>query len=296
MTDGADLADVVLRVSGVNVIVDGTTILHDVHWTVRRQQRWIVLGPNGAGKTSLLRLAALYLHPSKGEVEVLGHRLGQVDVRTLRRHIGLVSPAFADMLRQGVSAVEVVMTAREAALETWWHSYNASDHAAALALLARMGVVGLADRRFGALSSGERQRVLLARSLWGDPGLVLYDEPTAGLDLGAREELLDGLAGLAHDASTPPIVLVTHHVEEIPQGFTHALLLGDSTIVAAGPLHEVLTGDALSELFGLPLQLEQQDGRYTARSVTHRATRLRPARSVAATPSWSRGRRHPAPE
>lgn len=296
MTDGAEVTDVVLRVSGVSVSVDGTTILHGVHWTVRQQQRWIVLGPNGAGKTTLLRLAALYLYPSRGEVEVLGHRLGQVDMRMLRRHIGLVSPAFADMLREGVTAVEVVMTAREAALETWWHSYNASDHATALALLDRMGVVEVADRRFGALSSGERQRVLLARSLWGDPGLVLYDEPTAGLDLGAREDLLDRLGGLAHDTSTPPIVLVTHHVEEIPQGFTHALLVGHGTIMAAGPLHEVLTADALSELFGVPLQLEQREGRYSARSgISHRATQLPPVGSVATAASWSRGRHRPAP-
>jgi iron complex transport system ATP-binding protein len=159
------------------------------------------------------------------------------------------------------------MSAREAALETWWHDYGDEDRRVAHALLDRLGIADLADRAFGALSSGERQRVLLARSLWGAPGLVLYDEPTAGLDLGAREDLLARLAGLARDPATPPIVLVTHHVEEIPEGFTHALLVGDGRIAAAGPIGQVLTGEALSDLFGLPLALDRRGGRYAARAL-----------------------------
>jgi iron complex transport system ATP-binding protein len=262
--------DVALRLAGVRVVIDGTTILRDVDWTVRSPDRWVVLGPNGAGKTTLFRLASLYLHPSSGTVDVLGHRLGRVDVRRLRTRIGLVSPAFAGMLRDAVTAVEVVMSAREAALETWWHEYGEKDRAAALVLLDRMGVADLADRTFGALSSGERQRVLLARSLWGAPGLVLYDEPTAGLDLGAREDLLTRLTGLARDPETPALVLVTHHVEEIPEGFTHALLVGDGRIVSAGPIHQVLTAEALSDLYGLPLRLDYHQGRYAARAVTSR--------------------------
>jgi iron complex transport system ATP-binding protein len=256
-----------LRLAGVNVVIDRTPILRDVDWTVTAPQRWVVLGPNGAGKTTLLRLASLYLHPSTGTVEVLGQTLGRTDVRRLRTRIGLVSPAFAGMLRNEVAAVEVVMSAREAALETWWHTYEEKDRAAALALLDRMGVAGLAERTFGALSSGERQRVLLARSLWGDPGLVLYDEPTAGLDLGSREDLIARMADLALDATTPPLILVTHHVEEIPPGFTHALLVGDGRIAAQGPIGSVLTADALSDLFGLPLDLDHHDGRYAARAV-----------------------------
>jgi iron complex transport system ATP-binding protein len=259
-------ADVALRLAGVDLSVESTPILRDVDWTVRQGERWVVLGPNGAGKTTLLRLAALYLHPSRGVVDVLGHRLGRVDVRRLRTRIGLVSPAFATMLRDGVTSVEVVMSAREAALETWWHEYGDADRTAARTLLDRFGVAELADRRFGALSSGERQRVLLARSLWGSPGLVLYDEPTAGLDLGAREDLLARLASLARDPATPAVILVTHHVEEIPAGFTHALLVGDGRIAAAGPIDEVLSGPALSNLFGLPLRLDRQDSRYAARS------------------------------
>jgi iron complex transport system ATP-binding protein len=258
---------VALRLAGVSVERPPATLLADVDWTVRAGERWVVLGPNGSGKTSLMRVASLYLHPSRGEVEVLGHPLGRVDVRRLRRRIGLVSPSFADLLRPGITAAEAVMTAREAALETWWHTYGPADRRTAVGLLERTGAGALADRTFGTLSSGERQRVLLARSLWGDPGLVLLDEPTAGLDLGAREDLVGRLAHLAGDGTTPPTVLVTHHVEEIPPGFTHALLLRRGRALAAGPLDRVLTADALSDTFGLRLALDRRDGRFTARAV-----------------------------
>jgi iron complex transport system ATP-binding protein len=255
-----------LRLDGVSVVRPPTTLVDDVSWTVRPGERWVILGPNGSGKTTLVRIASLYLHPSAGTVDVLGERLGRVDVRRLRRRIGLVSPALADMLRPEITAVEAVVSAREAALETWWHTYGPDDLAAARALLARMGAGALAERAFGTLSSGERQRVLLARSLWGDPGLVLLDEPTAGLDLGAREQLVERLGHLADDASTPPTVLVTHHVEEIPPRFTHALLLRAGRVVRAGPLDDALTEATLSETFGLPLALDRRNGRYTARA------------------------------
>jgi iron complex transport system ATP-binding protein len=258
---------VALRLAGVRVVRGGRALLDAVDWTVRAGQRWVVLGPNGSGKTTLLRVASLYLHPSGGQVEVLGERLGRVDVRRHRARIGLVSPALADLLRPDVAAVDVVMAAREAALETWWHTYGPEDRAAALALLDRLGAGSLADRAFGTLSSGERQRVLLARSLWGEPGLVLLDEPTAGLDLGAREDLVGRLAALADDPTTPPTVLVTHHVEEIPAGFTHALLLRDGRVRGQGPIDEVLTAPALSAVFGLPLALDRRAGRFAARAV-----------------------------
>jgi iron complex transport system ATP-binding protein len=260
------LDEAALQLSDVSVVRPPAVLLDRVSWTVRPGERWVVLGPNGSGKTTLLRLAALYLHPSSGTVDVLGHRFGRVDVRRLRTRIGFVSPAFADMLRPEVSALEAVMSAREAALETWWHTYGPDDLAAARALLARTGAAALSERTFGTLSSGERQRVLLARSLWGDPGLVLLDEPTAGLDLGAREDLVQRLAHLADDAVTPPTVLVTHHVEEIPPGFTHALLLRDGRVVAAGPIDRVLDAAALSATFGLALQLDRRDGRFAARA------------------------------
>ncbi|HEX6567593.1 MAG TPA: ATP-binding cassette domain-containing protein [Acidimicrobiales bacterium] len=258
--------DAVLRLAGVAVVRPPATLLAGVDWTVRTGERWVVLGPNGSGKTTLLRVASLYLHPSSGTVEVLGRRLGRVDVRRLRTRIGLVSPAFADLLRPDVTAADAVMSAREAALETWWHTYGPDDRAAAEGLLERTGAAALADRTFGTLSSGERQRVLLARSLWGEPGLVLLDEPTAGLDLGAREDLVARLAHLADDAATPPTVLVTHHVEEIPRGFTHALLLRGGRVLAAGGIDDVMTAAALSDVFGLPLDLDRVNGRYAARA------------------------------
>jgi iron complex transport system ATP-binding protein len=259
--------------SGVGLVRGDTTILDGVDWTVRPDERWVVLGPNGSGKTTLLRIASLYLHPSRGEVEVLGHRLGRVDVRRLRTEIGLVSPALAGLLRDEVPAIDVVMAAREAALETWWHHYGDEDRSHALDLLDRVGAAHTAERAFGALSSGERQRVLVARSLWGDPGLVLLDEPTAGLDLGAREEMVVRLQALADDPNMPPTVLVTHHVEEIPAGFTHGLLLRSGRVVAQGPIDSVVTAQALTEAFGLPLAVDRRDGRYAARAVA-------PVRSV----------------
>jgi iron complex transport system ATP-binding protein len=269
--EGHGLApEVALRLTRVGVVRPPATLLEAVDWTVRVGQRWVVLGPNGSGKTTLLRVASLYLHPSSGSVEVLGHRLGRVDVRRLRTRIGLAGPALHDMLRPDITALDVVMSAREAALETWWHTYGPDDRAHAVGLLERTGSAALAPRAFGTLSSGERQRVLIARSLWGHPGLVLLDEPTAGLDLGAREDLVARLGRLADDPATPPTVLVTHHVEEVPPGFTHALLLRRGRVLAAGAIGDVLTAEALSAAFGLALEVDRRDGRYTARAVTER--------------------------
>jgi iron complex transport system ATP-binding protein len=223
-----------------------------------------VLGANGSGKTTLLRIASLYLHPSSGRVEVLGEVLGRVDVRAHRRRIGIVSSGFADLLRPSIEAVDVVMTAKNAALEPWWHTYDDSDRRRAVELLSRFGCAPLADHAFSTLSSGERQRVQLARSLMAEPGLLLLDEPAAGLDLGGREDLVGRLSQLARDQAAPPIVLVTHHVDEIPQGFTHLLLVKDGRALASGPLEDTLTGGALSDCFGLPLSVEQRGGRYSA--------------------------------
>jgi len=252
----------VLRLSGVRLARDGQVILDGVDWCVQAGERWVVLGPNGSGKTSLVRIASLWLHPSAGEVEVAGGVLGRVDVRRHRARIAVVSAAMADLLRPGISALDVVLTAKHAALETWWHHYDDADRTAAATALARAGVEHLAGRTFGTLSSGERQRVLLARALATDPALVLLDEPMAGLDLGAREDLVAQLAGLAADPGAPPLVLVTHHVDELPAGFTHALLLASGRVRAAGPLGEVLTEGALSATFGRPLRLERRHGRW----------------------------------
>ncbi len=242
-------------------------ILDDVSWRVDARERWVVLGPNGSGKTTLIRIASLWLHPSSGEVWVLGERLGRVDVRRHRSRIGLASAGLAADLRPGLTAAEVVVTARHGALEPWWHAYDDADRARAAELLGRLGVGDRAGQAFGTLSSGERQRVLVARTLMTDPGLLLLDEPTAGLDVGGREELLVSMAVLAADPGTPPIVLVTHHLEEIPPGFTHGLLLREGRVLAAGPLGDVLSDERLGEAFGVPLRVEHDGAtdRWSAR-------------------------------
>ena len=258
------VAPAVLALRDVSLVREGRAILDRVSWTVRAGERWVVLGRNGSGKTSLVRLASLYLHPSSGELEVLGQVLGRTDVRELRKRIGVASSSFSQQLRPQLSALEVVMTGKHAALEPWWHRYDDADRARARTQLDRLGVGPLAGRELGTLSSGEQQRVLLARTRMTEPGLVLLDEPTAGLDLAGREELVASLAALADDPTAPPVVQVTHHVDEIPPGFTHALLLRRGTVLAAGPLVETLTADALSACFELALVLERRGRRYGA--------------------------------
>ncbi len=255
-----------LELAGVGVVRGDRQILTGVDWTVRDGERWVVLGLNGSGKTTLVRIASLYLHPSAGRVTVLDETLGRTDVRVLRRRIGFSSAGFADLLRPDVTATDVVVTAKNAALEPWWHEYSDEDRDRAVQLLARMGVAHAASQSFGTRSSGERQRVLLARTLMTDPGLLLLDEPTAGLDVAGREDLVDTLGSLAMDPTTPPMVLVTHHLEEIPVAFTHVLLLREGRVLEQGPLRDVLRDDALSQCFGLPLTVcENGDGRWTAR-------------------------------
>lgn len=255
----------VLHLGQVNVRREGRAIVDGVTWAVRPGERWVVMGPNGSGKTTLLRIAGLWLRPTSGEVTVDGQVSGRVDIRTLRARIGFTSLALSDSLRADVDALDVVMTGRRAALEAWWHTWTDADREAAQQEMDRVGVAHLAGRRFGTLSAGERQRVLLARALAGTPVLLLLDEPAAGLDLGAREDLVDRLGALAADPATPAVVLVTHHPEEIPAGFTHALLLRDGRAVAAGPIREALADAPLSEAFGLPLAAAWDGDRLTAR-------------------------------
>ena len=251
-----------LRMADVGFTRDERSILADVNWEVAQDQRWVVLGANGSGKTTLLRIAALYEHPTTGTVEVLGQRLGQMDVRRLRHRVGFVSPALAQMLRPHLRAVDAVMTARHGALEPWWHDYSDDDRERAEKLLEQVGAAGMGDRTVATLSSGERQRVQIARSLMTDPGLVLLDEPASTLDLGGREMLVADLTKLATDPAAPPLAMVTHRTEEIPAGFTHGLLLRNGRVLAQGPLEEVLTSESLSACFGLPLELEHRNGRW----------------------------------
>lgn len=255
----------VLEFQGVRVWRGSSTLLGPLDWTVRAGERWVIVGPNGSGKTTLLQVASTYLWPSEGQVAVLGERIGATDARELRRRIGYASPALAAALPASLTALEVVTTARHAALGPWWHEYGAGDRERAASLLERLGCGPLASRAFGTLSSGERQRVQIARALMPGPALLLLDEPAAALDLGAREALIERLEGLAADTSLAAIVLVTHHVEEIPAAFTHALVLGDGRALADGPIETALTGEALGRAFGLPLVLERRDGRLAAR-------------------------------
>jgi iron complex transport system ATP-binding protein len=249
----------------VSFIRDDRAILSSINWSVRADERWLVLGANGSGKTTLVRLASLYEHPSSGHLEVLGETLGRTDVRVLRRRVGVMSAAIASQLRPQLPAIDVVVTARYAALETWWHTYTDDDYAAARTCMARMGVEQYAERSLGTLSSGEQQRVLLARALMNEPGLLVLDEPSARLDLGGREHLVNALAELTLDLSAPPLVLVTHHVDEVPPGMTHCLLLKDGKILESGPIDDVLTANSLSECFELTLSLERRaDGRLSA--------------------------------
>ena len=254
-----------LHLKNVSFVRDERVILAPLEWRVQPSERWLVLGANGSGKTTLLRIASLYEHPSSGTVDVLGERLGRTDVRQLRRRVGYLSAALAAQIRPELRCLDVVMTARYAALEPWWHRYTTADEARAIECLERMGVAWTATRSLGTVSSGEQQRVLLARTLMNEPGVLLLDEPSARLDLGGREQLVQALAELTLDPAAPPLVLVTHHLDEVPPGMTHTLMLRDGKVVARGPLSTALNSDSLSECFGLPLHLERRpDGRVSA--------------------------------
>jgi len=259
MTDVLDLQSVTIR-RGT------TTILDEVTWTVREGERWVVLGRNGAGKTTLLQVAAGQMHPTSGTAHLLGSQLGQVDVFELRPRIGLSSASLADRIPAGERVRDVVLTAAYGVTGRWREQYESLDETRAADLLAAFGVAHLGERLFGTLSEGERKRVQIARSLMTDPELLLLDEPAAGLDLGGREELVSALAELAGDRRSPVLVLVTHHVEEIPPGFTHLLLLREGRTFASGPIDEVLTAQTLSGAFDLPLAVEKTEGRWSARA------------------------------
>jgi iron complex transport system ATP-binding protein len=258
--------DQVISVERASLTRSGNQLLRELTWQVELDERWVVLGPNGAGKTTLLQLAAARLHPTTGTVHVLGERLGRTDLPELRTRIGLSTATLADRFPADERVRDLVMTASWSVVGRFRESYHPVDQARADGLLAQLGVAELADRRFGTLSEGERKRVQIARALMPDPELLLLDEPAAGLDLGGREELLRRLAGLAADPDAPAQVLVTHHVEEIPPGFTHALLLRGGTAVAQGPLADTLTDRLLSTTFGTPLRVGRDDGRFTARA------------------------------
>jgi iron complex transport system ATP-binding protein len=256
--------DAVLQFAELTVRRGGKTLLERVDWTVEEDERWAVLGPNGAGKTTLLQVAAAELHPTSGEAYVLGERLGRVDVFELRPRIGFASAATVHRIPGHERVLDVVVTAGYAVFGRWREAYGDLDVRRARRLLDRFGVGDLADRTFDTLSEGERKRVQIARALMTDPELLLLDEPAAGMDLGRREDLLRRLTSLAADPEAPTPVLVTHHVEELPPGISHVLLLRDAKVVAAGLTRDVLTDANLSTAFGISLHVERRAGRWFA--------------------------------
>lgn len=251
---------------GVTVTRGGSDLVRDVDWSVRAAERWVVLGPNGAGKTTLLHLAGARLHPTRGTLDLLGERLGRVDVRDLRLRIGLTTALLAERIPAEERVGDVVLTAAWSVIGRFREAYDGVDEARAAMLLGLFGMTALRLRPYGTLSEGERKRVQIARALMTDPELLLLDEPAAGLDLGMREDLLRRLSELALDRAGPAMVVVTHHVEEIPPGFTHALLVRDGTVIARGPLPETVTEEYLSKTFATPLRLTVADGRFSARA------------------------------
>ena len=250
----------------------GRVLVGPVDWQVELDERWVVIGPNGAGKTSLLRMAAAMEYPSSGVAMVLGERLGRVDMAELRQRVGLSSSALAQRIPDDELVRDLVVSAGYAVLGRWRERYDDMDYLRAVDTLESVGAEHLADRTYGTLSEGERKRVLIARSLMTDPELLLLDEPAAGLDLGGREDLVARLADLAADPDSPALVLVTHHVEEIPPGFSHCLILAEGQVLAAGLLADTLTADNLSAAFGQSIAVDSIDGRYFARRA-----RTRPA-------------------
>ncbi|MFB9730551.1 ABC transporter ATP-binding protein [Ornithinimicrobium kibberense] len=262
----------VLEFAGVGVRRGTTDLLRDVDWSIEEGERWVVIGPNGAGKTTLLQLAAARMHPTTGVAGVLGEVLGTVDVFELRPRIGVSSAAVADRIPDEERVSDVVVTAAYGVLGRWREEYDAADEQRAAELLEALGVAHLSRRRFGTLSEGERKRVQIARALMTDPELMLLDEPAAGLDLRGREDLVGRLSLLAEDLEAPAMVLVTHHVEEIPPGFTDILMLRDGGVVAAGPIEVTLTAENLSATFGIPLVVDRHGRRWSARAQQPEAT------------------------
>ena len=260
------MSDEVLRLRGVGVRYDKSMLLRDIDWTVRSDESWVVIGPNGAGKTTLLQVAAALLTPTEGTAEILGEPLEGADLQDLRTRIGFASAAVADHVPAAEKVIDLVLTASYGILGRNAEDYDSFDVTRAVELLDALGCAHLIRRKFATLSEGERKRVQIARAMMPDPELLLLDEPAAGLDLGGREDLLRRISQLAADPQAPMIIFVTHHVEEVPEGFTHAMLLRKGAVLAAGPVLDVFTERNLSKCFGVPLLVERRAARWTARA------------------------------
>jgi iron complex transport system ATP-binding protein len=261
----------VLELRDVAVVRSRSTLLSEVYWKVSEGERWVIIGPNGAGKTTMLQICAAQLHPTRGSAWVLGRQLGRVDVFELRPRIGVASAAVADHIPRGESVRDVVLSAAYGVTGRWREIYEDVDYAQAEELMFQLRIDHLAKRTFGTLSEGERKRVQIARALMTDPELLLLDEPASGLDLAAREDLVDTISDICEDPLAPTTVMVTHHVEEIPLGATHVLLLNHGRVVASGPLDTTLNSELLSRTFQWPLEVSCVEGRWSARSVRRAA-------------------------
>ena len=255
-----------MELSGISVRRGDRVILGPLNWQVLEGERWVILGPNGAGKTTLLQICSSLIHPTTGEINILGEKLGKVDVFELRTRIGLTSSALVEQLPPDELVMDVVLTAAYAMLGRWQEKYDLWDESRAMALLTALGVRELGERLFGSLSEGEKKRVQIARALMADPELLLLDEPASSLDLGGREDLLRRIESLSKDPLAPATVIVTHHIEEIPVGTTHALLLREGAVVAQGEVASVITDQNLTQAYGLAITVQNEGGRFFARA------------------------------
>lgn len=256
----------VIRLKDVTISRDGKAVLKSVDWSVDSAERWVVIGPNGAGKTTMLRTAAAQIHPSTGEARVLGETLGEINVFELRTRIGFASSALAAHIPNSERVLDVVMTASYGITGRWNELYEDIDERRARRVLNEWSLGDFADRAYGTLSDGEKKRAQIARAVMADPELLLLDEPVASLDLAAREETLQLLGEYAKSPSAPAMVMVTHHLEEIPRGFTHALLLTEGSVFAAGPIDSTITSEKISEAYGLSIEVHNEAGRFTAKA------------------------------
>lgn len=256
----------ILELSDISVRRGDRIILGPLNWQVLEGERWVILGPNGAGKTTLLQICSSLIHPTTGEINILGEKLGKVDVFELRTRIGLTSSALVEQLPADELVMDVVLTAAYAMMGRWQEKYDLWDESRAMALLTALGVRELGERLFGSLSEGEKKRVQIARALMADPELLLLDEPASSLDLGGREDLLRRIESLSKDPLAPATVIVTHHIEEIPVGTTHALLLREGAVVAQGEVASVITDQNLTQAYGLAITVQTEGGRFFARA------------------------------
>jgi iron complex transport system ATP-binding protein len=256
----------VLELRDISVVRGGKNILGPITFAIRPHERWVVLGPNGAGKSTLLQILATRIFPATGSVFVLDKEMGKVDLAELRTRIGICGALISEDIPSGELVRDVVLTAAYAIVGRWNEAYDLWDESRAVALLTTFGVRDLADRQYGTLSEGERKRVQISRALMADPELLLLDEPAAGLDLGGREDLLRRFSAFAADPLAPASILVTHHIEEIPVGTTHALILKDGQVAVSGPIADAITSEHISAIFGVPISVTQEGDRYFARS------------------------------